>query len=395
MEKGMPGRWRILALLFFVRAAMAVQFQSVGSIAPLLGAELGIGLADIGVLIGLYYAPGVVLALPGGAIGQKYGDKATVCAGLVLMAAGQLAMTLLASWSGQIAGRLLAGIGGVILNILMTKMVADWFADRELSTATAIFINSWPAGIALALLLLPPIGAAHGVSAVYMTVVALVTVALGLLAALYEAPASPTASAEAETRLDRSTVIAVIAAGVIWALFNIGYTMIFSFGPSMLVERGWSIAAAGSTTSIVLWLSAISVPLGGFIADRTQRHDLVLVSSSIAYAALLILASRVGPTIPAIVALGLVCGLGVGPILRLPAIVLQPGVRALGIGLFYAPFYLGVMLGPAVGGRYASWAGTAGASFDFGAGAVLLCPVILWVFHHMAKAAPAAEPCSN
>jgi hypothetical protein len=39
-------------------------------------------------------------------------------------------------------------------------------------------------------------------------------------------------------RLDRNAAIAMIAAGLIWGLFNVGFAVIFSFGPSMLVERG-------------------------------------------------------------------------------------------------------------------------------------------------------------
>ena len=59
------------------------------------------------------------------------------------------------SWSWQVAGRLIAGTGGVLLNVQMTKMVADWFAGKEIATAMAIFVNSWPAGVALSLLTLP------------------------------------------------------------------------------------------------------------------------------------------------------------------------------------------------------------------------------------------------
>jgi MFS family permease len=376
----------MLAILFLVRATMAVQFQSVGSVAPLLSQDLGVGLADIGVLIGLYFAPGAALALPGGAIGQKIGDKAAVLAGLVLMLAGCAIMALLTSWNGQIAGRLVAGVGGVLVNVLMTKMVADWFADRELSTAMAIFINSWPAGIAISLLLLPPIGAAHGMGAVYFAVAALITVGMVLFVALYQPPDISAPTATVRSRLDRGAVVAVIAAGAVWALYNISFAMIFSFGPSMLVERGWSITTASSTTSIVLWLSAISVPLGGFIADRTQRHDIVLVLCCISFAMLLILASRSDLIVPVIVALGLVCGLAAGPIMRLPALVLQPRTRALGMGLFYTIFYIGMLVGPALGGRYAAWAGAAGAAFDFGAGALLVCPFILSAFHHTAQA---------
>jgi hypothetical protein len=45
-----------------------------------LTGEFSVGIADIDVLIGLYFAPGVALALPGGAIGQKFGDRMTASA---------------------------------------------------------------------------------------------------------------------------------------------------------------------------------------------------------------------------------------------------------------------------------------------------------------------------
>jgi MFS family permease len=151
----MRNRWFVLAVLFAVRLTMAFQFQSVAAVAPLLGQTFGVGLADIGTLIGLYFAPGVALALPGGAIGRKFGDKQTVLAALLLMLTGGLAMALSDSWAVQIAGRLISGAGGVMLNVQMTKIVADWFAGKEIATAMAVFVNSWPAGIALSLLVLP------------------------------------------------------------------------------------------------------------------------------------------------------------------------------------------------------------------------------------------------
>jgi MFS family permease len=86
----MRSRWGILAVLFVVRATMAFQFQSVAAVAPLLVREFNVGLADIGVLIGLYFAPGAVLALPGGVIGRRFGDKTTVLFGLALMLGGGL-----------------------------------------------------------------------------------------------------------------------------------------------------------------------------------------------------------------------------------------------------------------------------------------------------------------
>jgi predicted MFS family arabinose efflux permease len=380
-------RWAILAVLFAVRATMAFQFQSVAAVAPLLGSEFGVSLADIGVLIGLYFAPGVALALPGGAIGQRFGDKTTVLGALLLMLAGSVVMAFAAPWSIQIAGRLVTGAGGVILSVQMTKMVTDWFAGKEIATAMAIFVNSWPAGVAISLLILPLIGTTYGVGAVHLSVAALTGCGI-LLAIAYRPPADSAVTSTTTVRLDRNAAIAVITAGLIWGLFNVGFAVIFSFGPSMLVERGWSIAAAGSTISIVLWLAVASVPLGGFFADRTRRPEFILVAGCILFAMLMIALPRSGAVFLTIVALGLVCGQPAGPMMSLPARVLQPGTRAIGMGLFYTIFYACMMLGPVLGGACAKWAGSAAAAFDFGAAAVLACPVLLWGFNRIPAAVP-------
>ncbi|MFD2857382.1 hypothetical protein ACFSZS_25305 [Seohaeicola zhoushanensis] len=58
-------RWIILALLFLVRAGMGVQFQLVPSLAPLFIESFALTVAEIGLLIGIYQAPGIFLALPG------------------------------------------------------------------------------------------------------------------------------------------------------------------------------------------------------------------------------------------------------------------------------------------------------------------------------------------
>jgi MFS family permease len=348
-------RWAILGVLFAVRLTMAFQFQSVAAVAPLLGTQFGVGLADIGLLIGLYFTPGLALALPGGAIGHKFGDKATVLGALVLMLVGGLAMALSDSWSGQIAGRLVAGAGGVLLNVQMSKMVADWFAGKEIATAMAIFVNSWPAGIALSLLTLPLIGTAYGISAVYLVVAALIAVGLVLLAVSYPSPPDTVMALTTSAWLDRRTAIAVIVAGLIWGLYNVAFAIIFSFGPSLLVERGWTITAAGAAISIVLWLTVLSVPSGGFLADRTKRPELIIVAGCMVFAILMLALPRDPPVVMTVLALGLISGLPAGPVMSLPARVLAPATRAVGMGLFYTVYYATMMLGPVLGGVWAKW----------------------------------------
>jgi MFS family permease len=152
----------------------------------------------------------------------------------------------------------------------------------------------------------------------------------------------------------------------------------------MLVEQGWSLAAASSTTSIVLWLTAVSVPLGGMLADRSGRPEAVVLGGFLAFCVLLVLATRTDAVVPTFVALGLLGGLPAGAIMSLPARVLAPEKRASGMGLFYTLFYAFVVLAPWIGGWLASQFGTARVTFDLGAAALLLGCVAMLAFQRLA-----------
>jgi predicted MFS family arabinose efflux permease len=338
---------------------MAFQFQSVAAVAPLLGTKFGAVLPISDVLIGLYFTPGVALSLPAARSEKvrRQGHRVRCAAADVI---GQVVMMRSDSWSWQIAGRLIAGGGGVLLNVLMSKMVTDWFAGQEIATAMAIFVNSWPAGVAISLLILPAVGTAYGVSAVYLSIAALIGLAILLLVVAYRSPSTTTAAPSAASRLDRNTLFAVIISGLIWGLFNIGFAMIFSFGPTLLVERGWSITAAGSAISIVLWLAALGGMAGGFLADWTRRPQSVLVVGCIMFALLMMTLPRSAAVIPLVIAIGLISALPSGPIMSLPARVLQPQTRAIGMGIFYTVYYAAMMLGPAVAGAIAKSTGQCG-----------------------------------
>lgn len=387
----MRSRWGILAILFTVRLTMAFQFESVAAVAPLLSAKFDANLADIGVLIGLYFTPGVALSLPAGAIGHRFGDKRTAFAALVLMLIGSLVMGLADSWQGQIAGRLVAGAGGVLLNVQLTKMITDWFAGHEIATAMAILVNSWPAGIALALLTLPLLGTAYGIGAADVAVGVAMAIAV-ILATTYRPPEKPAAATVAapSIRPDIKRLFATSIAGAMWGLYNVGFAAIFSFGPSMLVERGWSMTAAGSTISLVLWLAMVSVPFGGFLADFIKRPQAILVGGCILSALLMATLPRSDAVIAIVLAIGLVSGQPAGPMLSLPAQMLEPATRAIGMGVFYTFYYAGMMLGPVIAGDAAKWTGSAASAIDVGAAAIVACPVLLWAFNRLATHAPAS-----
>ena len=96
---------------------MSFQFQSVGAVGPSLIDAFRIDYTWLGVLIGLYMSPGTAIAMPSGLIGQRFGAKHVVLFGLALMAIGGT-LTAAESFSIAFAGRLLSGIGAVLMNVM-------------------------------------------------------------------------------------------------------------------------------------------------------------------------------------------------------------------------------------------------------------------------------------
>lgn len=369
----MQMRWRMLAVLFAARLAMAFQFQAVAALSPSYQATYGVGLDSIGFLIGLYVSPGLFLALPSGLIGAALGGKRGVGLGLALMVAGALGAVFAVTWEHEMAARLVAGTGGVLLNVLMTKMVTDWFAKADLATAMGLFVNSWPVGIAAALLVLPALGGPA--SALFLVV--LCTAALGVFLALYRdppdmvvVPSGPLMSMPDEPRV----LVGILSAGLIWGCMNAGLAVAFSFGTALLSEQGFTLEAGAARTSLILWCMALTIPIGGIIADRTGRHDLVIFVSLAGFGALMALIPYAGGSVVLFGLLGAVGGLSAGPIMSLPAGVLPANWRAQGMGVFFTVYYLVITISPPIAGWAAEITGSASAAFWVGVAFVAVCP---------------------
>jgi MFS family permease len=377
----MQRRWLVLAILFLARMSLAYQFQTIAAITPVLRTELvGFDLGDAGLLIGLYLLPGMVLPLAGGAISHVAGDRFAVTLGFILAIVGGLIPILFPGWTSLVAGRLLAGAGGIMVSVIMTKMVADWFANSEIAGAMAVFVNCWPAGIIIALFSLPTVAATWGSHGAFIISTVMVGCGLALFLAFYGVMRSDAVTIDAarpRVAMSSGVIVALIAAGLIWACYNVASTITFSFGVTLLTERGYSATAAASTVTLVLFVSMVSVPLGGFFADRVSRANLILIIGSVMFAALLVAAGRSTQSALIFAAIGLVGGFPVGVIMQMPARMLRPEQRAIGMGIFYTIYYGGLVLGTAVGGEIADRWGTSSAAFDFAAVLVALCPLLL------------------
>ena len=376
-------RWLILAVLFLARTAIGFQFQAVAAVSPLVLAGLGINYAQLGLLIGLYLLPGIVIAYPGGWLGQYFGDRRACIFGLALMVAGGLLMAAGTGYSSIFAGRLIAGIGAVIANVLLTKMATDWFVGREIGTALALLVSSWPIGIGIALVTLPRLALHASVSVAFATTGAAAALVLVLIAAIYRLPpvattASSATGAEA-SRLSPRELGLVSLAGGVWMLFNVGYILVVSFGPSLLVAKGWSATAANSAVSLMSWTIVVTIPLGGVLIDRLGRATLLMIASFAAFGLGTVL-MPFAPSAGLIAFVGAVAGLPAAAMMVLPSEVLSKQNRAVGMGVFFTWYYAGMALLTPAAGVLRDASGAVGAPLYFAGGLQFAALAVLVAF---------------
>lgn len=346
-------RWVILFVLFLARTAMGVQFQSIASVSPMLVRDFALDLALFGTLVGAWMLPGVALAIPGGMLGQRFGDKRVALYGLALMVAGGALTALAEAYWVALAGRIVGGTGGVLLNVLLAKMVADWFGNANLATAMGILVVSWPAGIGLALALLGPLAVTTSWSFALGAATAFCAGAMILVALVYRDPPGlfkAGAPGKPSPRLARRELGLASLSGAVWTLYNASYIIFVSFAPFLLAERGLAAAQAALVSSAATWPLIASIPLGGYLADRTGRGAAIMHFSFVAMAACISLSLFVPSPIFAFVLIGLVMGPAAGIIMALPARALRPESRNLGMGIYYTWYYIGMALLPGIAG---------------------------------------------
>ncbi len=85
---------------------------------------------------------------------------------------------------------------------------------------------------------------------------------------------------------------------------------------------------------------------------------------------------------------GLVSGCAAGALSAAPARFLSPSARAIGLGLFYAMFYLGMAVLPRLVGAWADRAGTPEVVLDAAIGFALATVVLMAATHRATRARP-------
>jgi predicted MFS family arabinose efflux permease len=386
-------RWRILTLLFCARVGLGLQFQTMASVGDAVSVAFGLSQAGVGLMIGLFMAPGLVLAIPAGLAGRLASDRVLLALGLLTLATGGF-LSAGAAQGWQIGlGRVCAGAGFLLCTLYFTKMIADWFEGREIATAMSIFVMSWPLGIAMGQIGHAWLTTSFDWRAPFFAASVYCLIAACAVYGYYKPP--PTLAPKtpaARSSLTALEVRLICWSGVAWGAFNGGYIVYLSFGPKMLESLGAPVIAAAGVISVASWLMIFSGALCGWLVDRFGRRTLILGVCLISAAASLMALSLPGGGLGASLLLGLVGMAPAGVIMSLSGEAIGAQKRAVGMGIFFTIYFAFVLAAAPLAGLVLDKTGRVDAALSVGAALFCISLVAVWGFAGLKRSQGAARP---
>lgn len=250
-------RWATLAVLAVSLAIVALDNTILNVALPTLVRQLGATASELQWIVDAYVLAFAGLLLTMGALGDRFGRKRALTAGLVVFAVASIAAATADTVNGLIAARAAMGVGSALIMPSTLSIITDVFRGAERGRAIAV----WAAVAGLGVILGPVIGGwlleRYWWGSIFLINVLVVVVALTAGAALVP-----------ESRDPEATPLDLVGAALsIAGLVALIYTIIET--PS----RGWTDSA------VLTGFAVAGVLLGVFLLwERRAGHPMLRLS---------------------------------------------------------------------------------------------------------------------
>ena len=326
---------------------------------PLLGSiqqEFAVDHRTASLVMTLYLAPFVLVAIPAGIAADRLGVMVTGRVGLLTMLFGTMVTLAAPALPVVLAGRAIAGAGSGFLLVAVLKVGTEVIPRAQLGLALGIFAAGLPAGTGVAFNLLRPLAQLGGWRIGLLA-------AGGLLlstAAVFELLASRWAQ---QVGLSVDPRLA-LRSGELWRLSTVtvlGYAAILGFttwAPTTLV--GFAripLWAASLIASMLLIIDIPFAPLWGAVSDRIGRRRPFVIAAFTVYLIGSILVPWIAQTHAVAPLVLVIAGMGIGCAMFFPAALTIPAETVTrervgaAYGLFFTAQVAGMLAGPVLIGQ--------------------------------------------
>ncbi len=286
---GLAERNRETRIIGLVGGAHFVSHLQMLLLPPLfvfIRAEYGVSYAELGFAIAVFNIVSMVLQAPAGFIVDRLGPTALLIAALVLGGTGLVIAGAVPFYWALVAGWAVAGVANTLYHPADYAILSQRIGGRRIGQAFSLHTFFGMLGTAVApvsMLFLARLSNWHGAllgAAALAYIMALVLILQRRTLEHGAAPAAPRAAAPEESAGWALLLSAPILRNMLFfMLLSCASIGISNFSIVALgALDGTALPVANLALSVFLGANAVGVLAGGYIADRTRRHDRVAMA---------------------------------------------------------------------------------------------------------------------
>lgn len=292
---------------------------------PLMHGDFGVGYAALGLIVTILNATGAVAQIPVGFLVDGIGAKRILISGLFIKTLAIGAMALTSSYEALLLLAAIAGLGNAVFHPADYSILMSTMNERRIGRAFSIHTAAGSAGSAIAPVAVLSIAAVWGWRAAVISVAAFGAIT-GIAMILQSRVMQDHAAAKKQTKraadggsirdglrmLFSPPVLILYLFFMMTAMISIGLN---SFSVAALVELyDTPLPVAGMALTAFLMGGFVGVLCGGYLADRTVRHDLTAAGAFLLSAGIIVLVGGVKMPDPVILCGFAVIGIFLGAI---------------------------------------------------------------------------------
>jgi len=332
-----------------------------GGIPPLVtpvSQDLGLSRSAMGTVLGAWPFVYILVAIPAGALIDRFSLRLTIASGVALIALSGLLRSIATDYPTMLIAVMVFGIGGPFISIGAPKLISIWFNAHQRGRAMGIYLTAPALGRILVLstsnsILMPMFGYSWRWTLSVFSGVALATAIVWLILAKEH----PSRENDGQSKdlwgsmkvfpellnipLIKITLLIVLG----MFLFNHGTN---NWMPAILTDKGISFSRAGALAAIPVAMGAVGAVVVPQIVKPNNRRKILVIGflvTACTSGALIILSS--GPFLWIDLALQGLASRGIMPIIML-ILIDAAGSKKTGAagGLYFTSGEIGGVLGP-------------------------------------------------
>lgn len=275
-------RWASVALIVGAGVVAALQVGKAVIAAPMLQADLGIGLAGIGWLTGIFAVLGLVGGIPTGALVASFGGRRILILGLLTTTLGATLGAVAASLVPLLLSRVVEGAGFLLITVAAPSILAQVTGPSHRDLAFALWSCFMPVGMAVAMLAGPLFGTWRAIWWSSGGLALLVCLLVPLVIPLTGAWQRWSWRSLNATALDVFRARKPLLLAAMFALYSLMFFALFSFLPVLLMERmEVTHSSAGLLSALATAANILGNLAAGVLLSRGTARATLLAGASL------------------------------------------------------------------------------------------------------------------